>query len=283
MALLLAMYQKMRLIREKNQATLDLTKYSSKVSRVQKNIERVQKKYTSMLAKIDQQAKMMESQATSIFQQKLGLGLQNFGGNFVNPYTFGGTNGFVLQMAGNFFGQGYPVTYEDGDKQKQFTWKSTAKYQEMLKVWNQNGGRRPAAIVGADNNPEYRTGDEAKLFGKIANDTIPKYKQFTEEDWILFEASMQQAQIAQNQAYMTQQQLTQSFSSNVSIWADAMKAQIEAEQDQALEPLHYQETMWELEKTQLDMKLKRINAELESYEQLVSEEAKNTAPTFGLR
>ena len=136
MALLLAMYQKMRLIREKNQATLDQAKYSSKLSRVQKNIERVQKKYTSMLANIDKQAKLMESQATSIFQQKLGLGLQNFGGNFINPYAFGGTNGFVLQAAGNFFNQGYPVTYEENGKQKQFTWKSSAKYQEMLKVWH---------------------------------------------------------------------------------------------------------------------------------------------------
>ena len=42
MALLLAMYQKMRLTREKNQAQFDLTKFSSKYSRVQKNIERQQ-------------------------------------------------------------------------------------------------------------------------------------------------------------------------------------------------------------------------------------------------
>ena len=51
MAILLAMYQKMRLTREKNQATFDLTKYSSKLSRVQKNIKRQQELFTSKLAR----------------------------------------------------------------------------------------------------------------------------------------------------------------------------------------------------------------------------------------
>ena len=53
--------------------------------------------------------------------------------------------------------------------------------------------------------------------------------------------------------------------------------------DMALEPLSYQETMLELEKTQADAKLKRINDQLESYDQLVSSEGEKTAPTFGLR
>ena len=50
-----------------------------------------------------------------------------------------------------------------------------------------------------------------------------------------------------------------------------------------IEPLSYQETMWELGKTQADARLKRINQELESYEQLANQEAEKTAPTFGLR
>ena len=39
----------------------------------------------------------------------------------------------------------------------------------------------------------------------------------------------------------------------------------------------------ELEKEQKDMRLKRLEAELESYKELASKEAENAAPSFGLR
>ena len=90
MALLLAMYQKMKLIREKNQATLDLTKYSSKLDRVTKNIERVQKRYTSLFAQLESQAKMMQSNATIMLQNMAGLGM-----NSVNVNNYTGMNGFT--------------------------------------------------------------------------------------------------------------------------------------------------------------------------------------------
>ena len=72
------------------------------------------------------------------------------------------------------------------------------------------------------------------------------------------------------------------YESNVSIWLDAQKAALEAEQDAMLEPLNYEETMLELEKEQKDTRLQRINEEIETYKQLVSQEVKNTTPTFGL-
>ena len=61
MALLLAMYQKMRLIREKNQLVLEQSQYSSKLSRIEKNIERKTKYYTGLLAKIDERAQLFKS------------------------------------------------------------------------------------------------------------------------------------------------------------------------------------------------------------------------------
>ena len=90
MALLLAMYQKMRLIREKNQVTLDLTKYTSKLDRVQKNIEKVQKRYTSLFAQLEQQAKRMENDFAYSMRQGLGLGT-----DCVNMNNLGGMNGIV--------------------------------------------------------------------------------------------------------------------------------------------------------------------------------------------
>ena len=73
------------------------------------------------------------------------------------------------------------------------------------------------------------------------------------------------------------------YENNISIWLDAQKAQLEAEQDAALDALNYEQTMMELSKTQADSRLKRIQTELDSYEQLASQEAEKTAPTFGLR
>ena len=69
MALLLAMYQKMRLIREKNQLVLDQSKFSSKLTRIEKNIANQQKRYTSLFSQLESQAKMMQSNATIMFHQ----------------------------------------------------------------------------------------------------------------------------------------------------------------------------------------------------------------------
>ena len=101
MALLLAMYQKMRLIREKNQLVLDQTKVSSKLSRVQKNIERVQKRYTSLFANLDSQAKMMQSQAKVGIQSMFGLGMGS-----VDPYNYGGLSGFVVNGMSQILAKG---------------------------------------------------------------------------------------------------------------------------------------------------------------------------------
>lgn len=69
-----------------------------------------------------------------------------------------------------------------------------------------------------------------------------------------------------------------------SIQHEALIEQIKAKMKmEALEPLNYSETMRELEKSNTEEKLKRIIAELESYDQLLSDEAEKTAPTFNLR
>ncbi len=71
--------------------------------------------------------------------------------------------------------------------------------------------------------------------------------------------------------------------SNVDIWLEAAKSQLEYEKNEEPETLKYSEINWELERNAASAKLKRINPQLESYEQLVSEESEKTAPTFQLR
>lgn len=265
MALLLAMYQKMRLIREKNQVTLDLTKYSSKLDRVTKNIEKVQKRYTSLFAQLESQAKMMQSNANVMFQNMAGLGT-----NSVNLNNYTGMNGFVYNVMANMFKSDITDRKDaDGNALPNIQLGSDL-FKRMYTEYMQNGGK---FIPELDENKKQVYDDNNN----------PKYKNFSYEEVQAFFQAQQTAQMQQQQAQMWVQNTNQQYGNNVSIWLEAAKAQLEAEQDATLEPLSYQETMWELEKTQADNKLKRINAQLESYDQLVSQESEKTAPTFGLR
>ena len=90
MVTLLAMFQKMKLIRQINQETLRLTQISGKIDRVAKNIKRNQEKYQSLFAQLDSQAKLMKSNAAMIFQRDSGLGVGS-----VNPNNYYGNNQFI--------------------------------------------------------------------------------------------------------------------------------------------------------------------------------------------
>ena len=78
------------------------------------------------------------------------------------------------------------------------------------------------------------------------------------------------------------QQLCTDYDTNISIWLEAAKAELEAQQDAALDPLNYEQTMLELDKELKDQRLTRINSELERYNELCKQEAQNSAPSFGL-
>ena len=255
MALLLAMFQKMRLVREKNQATYQLATKSSKLSRVTKNIERVQKMYTSRISNLESQAKRMQNAASIFFQNKF-----NFGTNSFSPYNYSGMNGFIQNA--------------------------------MYGILVTNGGYK------VDENDENKTGLDDSTFKKYMGEYMAKgsgfayttnekgekeiAEGFDEKEVKVFMAAMQTAQQMQSMQQAQCQQVTQQVQDNISIWLEAQKEILEAQQDEALLPLNEEETMLELEKTSLEERLTRIKAELESYTQLVSEEAKDSAPKFGL-
>ncbi len=268
MALLLAMYQKMRLIREKNQLVLDQTKVSSKLSRVQKNIERVQKRYTSLFANLDSQAKMMQSQAKVGIQSMFGLGMDS-----VNPYNYGGLSGFVVNGMSQILAKGINKGKDANGTDLGTVTIDNARFSEMYQAYMQNGGFA------------YETDENGATVYEDPNaaNKVPKYKGgFTADEVKAFNMAMQYAKSVQQQQQFNAQQMCTQYESNVSIWLDAQKSALEAEQDMMLEPLNYEETMLELEKEQKDTRLQRINEEIETYKQLVSQEVKNTTPTFGL-
>jgi hypothetical protein len=255
------MYQKMRLIREKNQLVLDQTKFSSQIKRIEKNIANQNKRYSSLFTQLENQAKMMQSNAQMFFQSMSGLGCGS-----VNPMDYTGLNGFVTNFMGNMLvNQGVQLT-KDGTPHTM----GSEMYQTLMDHYMSNGGN----FI-----PVYE--DDGKTPKKING--VVQYEGFTADDVTAFTRAMQAAKLQQDQTRLMVQNANTQYGNNISIWLEAEKARLEAEQDAVLSPLNEQQTMLELEKEQTDARLTRINSELEIYKELCSQEAKNTAPTFGLR
>ena len=261
MALLLAMFQKMKLVREKNQLTLDVVRLSSRKSRITKNIERTQKRYTSLFSQLESQAKMAQNSFTNWVQGSLGLG-----GAGLNPLNFAGMGGMSMFIA-NVMGNGFAKTGWTDDKGNIV--KGSDKIAQAMWDAQMSGG-----IIENKKDGKFVDGQEYKAQNGNAT--------FSKEDYGRFQAAISQAQQMQQMAQWQAQQMNTQYQNNVSIWLDAAKSQLEAEQDAALEPLNYEDTMIDLEKEQKETRLKLIQEEIQSYDQLVSQEAKDAAPKFGL-
>lgn len=278
MALLLAMYQKMRLVREKNELSLDLIKTTSKFTRIQKNIKNVEKMFAGRKAKLEAQAKLMASSMKSIFQQASGLAINN-SAYLSNPQMYGGNvsgNAYIQQRIQGYMQNGIPMEWVDGENGRTLQPSSTLTQipdQDALKYLYQNGAITPYGVSGLaqDENGNYTYKDSSG-----ADQTIPV------ESVQMFQMVLQQSSLDFNRANMCLNQANTDLDSNISIWLQQQEAQLEAEQDLALEPLSYEETMLELDKTNIETRLKMIEEEINSYNQLVDNEAKNMAPKFGL-
>lgn len=257
MAVFLAMFQKFRLIRERNQLSLDLIKITGKINRIAKNITNKQKYFTGLMNKIDTDAKNYQQQA-SIWLKQTYLGA----GNGFMPGNFGGANGFIINQLKNM-------------------------------LTGKNAG---ISIVGADGNKidkkprQEQQNKFALLIDKLATGTyIGDLKdgklagiELTDEEADIFNTARAQA----NQMQYDMQQyvgfMEQNVSQNITIFADYQKELIEAEQDAVLDPLNYEQTELELEKTNIEERLARIKEEIPNYNDLCKEENREMAPKFGL-
>ena len=105
---------------------------------------------------------------------------------------------------------------------------------------------------------------------------------YTAQEYQAFQAAYTQIQQMQNVRQMQVQQMSSQYQSNVSIWLEAAKEQLEAEQDAALAPLEAEETDIELDNQSCEAQLADAKARLESVKQACSEGIKDSAPTFGL-
>ena len=266
MAFLMLLHEKMRLQRKVNKLTLRELKMSSRKERITKNISRVQKMYSSKMTQLEKQASILQKQFTVGIQNSMGLGTQN---QMFNPYGGGGITSFVANQLGNFLSNGgQPIKDAKGNEIANFN--KEGRIQQMMQDYY-SGGFKPVydkeGDTSASNIKEYE--------GLSGN-------KYTKDEYACFQRALNAAQQQQSQAQMMCQQMSSNYESNISVWLEAQKAQLEAEQDMALAPLEAEETDMDLEKESCEAQLADAKARLESIKQACSEGIKDSAPSFGL-
>ena len=266
MAFLMLLHEKMRLQRKVNKLTLRELKMSSRKERITKNISRVQKMYSSKMTQLEKQASILQKQFTVGIQNSMGLGTQN---QMFNPYGGGGLTSFVANQLGNFLSNGgQPIKDAKGNEIANFN--KEGRIQQMMQDYY-SGGFKPVY----DKEGDTSTSNIKEYEGLSGN-------KYTKDEYACFQRALNAAQQQQSQAQMMCQQMSSNYESNISVWLEAQKAQLEAEQDMALAPLEAEETDMDLEKESCEAQLADAKARLESIKQACSEGIKDSAPSFGL-
>ena len=259
MAFLMLLHEKMRLQRKVNKLTLQELRLSSRKEKITKNISRVQKMYSSKMSQLEKQAQIMQSQFSVWAQNAAGLGT-----NGLNPMNFGGAGG-----VSNFIMQGLSAWAAQGTKDKDGkSIVSSDRAAAMLQAYQQGGFQ-------ANNDENGKPVKDAE-WKDINGQT------YSAQEYQAFQGAYNQVNQMQSYAQMQVQQMSSQYQSNVSIWLEAAKSQLEAEQDMALAPLEEQETEMDLDKESCEAQLADAKARLESIKQACSEGIKDSAPTFGL-
>ena len=259
MAFLLLVYEKMRLQRKVNKLTLRQTQLSSRKERIAKNIEKVQKMYSSRMTMAKKQAQLAQSQFSIWVRNTAGLGM-----NGLNPMNFGAAGGIS-----NFIMQGLSAWANQGTKDKDGnSIVSADRAATMFQAFQQGGFQQN---LGDDNKP-IKDAEWKDINGNT----------YSAQEYQAFQGAYNQVQQMQGYAQMQVQQMSFQHQNTTSIWLEAAKEQIEAEQDAALLPLEAEETDIDIEMSSCETQLADARARLDSIKQACSQEIKDSAPTFGL-
>lgn len=259
------MYQKFRLIRERNQLELQQVGYSTKLARIEKNISNKEKYYSGLFAKLDQQATNFKNQAKIGFQNMFGLGQGS-----VNPMNYSGTNGFVLNNMYQMLQAGVPEYDDEGKLIEGSTYTFNCDLNTAMMYYQQYGGLKQA--YDADGKAMYEDDGKTPIY---EGDISAKDAQYLNMAFRAAQNNYQQAQMMMNQA-------STNYDTNISIWLDAQKAQLQAEQDSVLGALQYEQEIMEIDNAYCEQRLARIKQEIESYDGLIKDRADKNVPKFGL-
>lgn len=258
MAFLMLLHEKMRLQRRQNKLTLKQLRMGNKIDRIKRNIEKKQKYYQKLEQNLENQAKRMTNDASIFFRNMFGLGVQN---NF-NPYGYmyggGGNISAAINVAQQWNGKD-PYTGQDvtclGENGKAWL---VQYMQGRLGPKYENGAPVSGAYQDADGNAVTEEQYAAlKKLGQYCNSQV----------------SMYQAECSD---------MTTNYSNNVSIWLEAQKEVLNAEQDMVLDALQDEENDYEMEKTSIETELEYIKERKQALESALTEGVKDSAPKFGL-
>lgn len=260
MALLLSMYQKMRLTRKISQLTLRKTRVDSKRERITKNISNVQKRYASITQNIKNYANQLKNQYKQWTQNSI------FGASTFNPTNFGntGTTGYVLRAFDN-----WAANTTAGDNLY------SANAQAMVEVMKKGGTFNP--LIGDDKKPVLDANGKQQYVASNDPNVV-----ISQEDYNTLNSVNYCAQQEQAQASYQCQTAQQNYENNVSIWETQALANIDAEENNALDPMHYEDQMLELESQEIEAMMAVYKAQLDTYKQDLAESAKDSSPKFGL-
>ena len=265
MAFLLLLHEKMRLQRKVNKLTLRQLQLSSRKERITKNISKVQKMYSSKMTQLEKNASLWQHNFNNQIRNSMGLGLANQTFNPLNAGGYGGFTSFVIGQMGQFLQSGIPVNRTKDNPDGTTVTLDPQRYQAMMEAYYANGLQE-------------QKDDAGKGTGKFGPDGCD----FTADEVTAFKMAMSQAQNNQMMANAYVQQASSQYQSNISIWLEAAKEQLEQEQDAALLPLEAEETDIEMDNQSCEAQLADAKARLESVKQACSEGIKESAPTFGL-
>ena len=266
MAFLLLLHEKMRLKRQVNKLTLKQAQYGSRLDRMTKNIARVQKMYSSKMTQLEKTAQMAQSQFKSGIMQQLGIGTQG-----LNPMNFGGLGGTSL-FAMNCYNQlanalNSPQEVDGKTPFESFGGNGLAAVQ--------------AFVMGGGATKNYKDGSNTEL-----KDASKPWKvgniELTDAQYQALNSGCYQVKMAESQQSYVASQMSSQYESSVSVWLEAAKARLEAEQDAALAPLEAEQTDMELDKESVETQLAYARERLQAIEQACSEGIKDSAPKFGL-
>ena len=215
------------------------------------------------MSQLEKQAQIMQSQFSVWAQNAAGLGT-----NGLNPMNFqgaGGTSAFIMQGLSEWCNQAKDFQTKDKDGNLIV---SCDRAAAMLQAYQQGGFQ-------ANNDENGKPVKDAE-WKDINGQT------YSNQEYQAFQGAYNQVSQMQSYRQMQVQQMSSQYQSNVSIWLEAAKSQLEAEQDMALAPLEEQETEMDLDKESCEAQLADAKARLESIKQACSEGIKDSAPTFGL-
>ena len=248
------LHEKMRLQRKISKLTAKQALASSRKERVTKQIEKVQKMYSKKESYLENEAKRLQNNARMAFRGMLGLGMNDF-----NPYSYQQGSAGTSAAVWNLMQQGLQQEGIDTQLAQDFLFK---------------GRYRQGATQ--DGQPTFYdlSQKEGDGYQTVDSDTAEKLQKIAQiQNWANMGVTQAQSQCSA---------MTSQYENNVSIWLEAAKEQLEAEQDEALMPLQDQELEWDLESQSAETQLADARARLDSIKQALSDGIKDSAPTFGL-